>query len=149
MWVSYWWIRGTVDVAAKSSNRSESTSKLMVATLNMDSYYASVDEASTPLSDAAIELLNRQDLPGFFAACGPYYIRGINRNAKFVSIFSYQSRSAASDASFAYNLKLRMRSFWGGASVNSSGSVSSSSEDQSRQLTIRTRGWAWKTRTPC
>ena len=139
--VSYWWIRGTVDVAAKSSNRSESTSKHMVATLNMDSYYASVDEASTPLSDAAIELLNRQDLPGFFAACGPYYIRGINRNAKFVSIFSYQSRSAASDASFAYNLKLRMRSFWGGASVNSSGSVSSSSEDQSRQLTIRTRGW--------
>jgi hypothetical protein len=139
--VSYWWVSGTVDMSGSSSSRTEASSKHMVATLNMDSYYASVDEASTPLSDAAIELLARQDLPGFFAACGPYYIRGINRNAKFVSIFSYQSKSSKSDASFAYSLKLRMRSFWGGANVNSSGSFSSSSEDSSRSLTIRTRGW--------
>jgi len=139
--VSYWWVRGTIDMSGSSSSKTEASSKHMVATLNMDSYYASVDEASTPLSDAAVELLARQDLPGFFAACGPYYIRGINRNAKFVSIFSYQSKSSKSDAAFAYSLKLRMRSFWGGASVNSSGSFTSSNEDSSRSLTIRTRGW--------
>jgi hypothetical protein len=140
---SYWWVSGTVSGSYEGSSKTERTTKHMVATLNMDSYYASVDESSTPLSESAIELLQRNDLPGFFAACGPYYIRGINRNAKFVSIFSYESKSSKSDSKFSYDLQLKIRGFWGGggADIKQSGGGTRGSLDTSRNLMIRSRGW--------
>ncbi len=63
----------------------------MVAIIDLDSYYASVDEASTSLSESAKNLLVSNALPGFFNSCGSYYVRSINRRAKLVSVFEYET----------------------------------------------------------
>jgi hypothetical protein len=47
-------------------------SHIILANIDLYSYYASVDEANSELSDSAVELLRNQDAPGFFNSCGPY-----------------------------------------------------------------------------
>ena len=86
----------------------------IVVTLNMDTYYASVNEAGTPLSEASAALLEREDVPGFFSACGPYYVRGINRNSQFVSLFTYETTEEKRDYTFEAALKGEVQGFFGG-----------------------------------
>ena len=42
-------------------------------TFRLESYYSSVDESKGSLSDSAKALIQNQDMPGFFDACGLYY----------------------------------------------------------------------------
>jgi len=108
----------------------------------MDTYYGSVNESGTPLSDSAAALLEREDVPGFFAACGPYYVRGINRNAQLVSLFTYETTESSRDVSFEASISGRLKGFFGGgASFNSTSAGEFSSKASSRNLTITTRGW--------
>jgi len=83
----------------------------MVVTINLMSYYASVDESRSKLSQAAISLLNNNDLPGFFSSCGPYYVRSIGRQATFVSIFTYESEKTTRDATFEDQLRTEVNRF--------------------------------------
>ena len=87
--------------------------------INMDTYYASVDEARTRLSSSAGLLLTNNDIPGFFSSCGSYYVRSLGRNAKFISIYSYSDKSTKKDAAFESSLKVGVTGFGGGeASVS-------------------------------
>ncbi len=83
----------------------------MIAVLNLDSYYSSVDEANSKLSASATKLLTDGDLPGFFAACGPYYIRSINRRAKLISIFEYETETNTRSKSFEGTIESNLKGF--------------------------------------
>jgi hypothetical protein len=137
---SYFWVSATVESSAKYASKRGQTAHNILVTLNMDTYYGSVNEAGTPLSDAAASLLTNHDILGFFSACGPYYTRGITRNAQFVSIFTYETKTSQRDAAFEAALQVQLRGFSGG-NFGSSVSGSFSEQASSRNLTITSRGW--------
>ncbi len=83
----------------------------MYVVIDLYSYYASVDESVSRLSDSALILLQKNDLPGFFNACGVYYIRSIGRKAKFVSKFTYRSQSKTRDEAFETQLRTAISTF--------------------------------------
>ncbi len=85
--------------------------------INMDTYYASVDEAQTRMGSTAGQLLTNNDIPGFFSSCGSYYVRSLGRNAKFISIFSYETRTETRDVKFEASLKAEIMKFGGGCST--------------------------------
>lgn len=137
---SGFWIEATASASATAAAQSGRTAHSILVTLNVDTYYASVDEASTALSATAAALLTNQDVPGFFAACGPYYTRGITRNAQFVSVFTYETTSTKRDVAFEASLQLQLKGF-GSGGFGSSVQSNFSSEASSRNLTITSRGW--------
>jgi hypothetical protein len=83
----------------------------MLVTVSLYSYYASLDESRSKISDAAKMLLVSNDLPGFFSSCGPYYVRSIGRHATFVSIFTYQSLRETRDEAFEDQLRTEVSKF--------------------------------------
>lgn len=118
--------------------------------INMHTYYASVDESSTELSDPAKTLLLNNDIPGFFHSCGSYYVRSIGRTAKFVSIFTYLDESKERNKDFELQLELAIKGFGGelvkllaGATPSANLSIKSSFENMARKkrLTITTKAW--------
>src|SRR5438874_11341488 len=70
---SNFFIEATASAGATSAAENGRSAHSILVTLNVDTYYASVNEAGTPMSDSAKALLTNQDVPGFFSACGPYY----------------------------------------------------------------------------
>lgn len=112
-------VSGSFGGDKKSSNeRSSSVSTAtqskytyMVVELKVRTYYASVDESKSPLSDSARTLLQNRDLPGFFASCGPYYVRSLGREASFISVFRFKSESSQSDTRFAYDMANKVQGF--------------------------------------
>jgi len=79
--------------------------------INLNSYYASLDESETKMSSSAAQLLVNNDIPGFFSSCGSYYVRSIGRNAKFVAIFTYKSRERKPDKTFESDLEAEITGF--------------------------------------
>lgn len=79
--------------------------------INLNSYYASLDESETKMSSSAAQLLVNNDIPGFFSSCGSYYVRSIGRNAKFVAIFTYKSRERKPDRKFESDLEAEITGF--------------------------------------
>jgi hypothetical protein len=137
---SSFWIEATANASATYAASNGRTAHSILVTLNVDTYYASVNEAGTGLSASAASLLTNHDVPGFFAACGPYYTRGITRNAQFVSVFTYETTTSKRDATFEATLQLQLKGFASG-SFNSSVNSTFSSEASSKSLTITSRGW--------
>jgi hypothetical protein len=119
--------------------------------VNVDTYYASVDESSTNLSDSSRILLANNDIPGFFHSCGSYYVRSLGRTAKFVSIFTYLHEEETRDKQFELQLELAIKGFGaqlikllgGGGQADLSLSVKSSFAAMARKkrLTITTKAW--------
>ena len=81
------------------------------AVIDLDTYYASVDESKSKLSDSAQKILMAKDLPGFFSSCGPYYVRSIGRNAIFVSKFTYSTEQEQRDTHFENELHTKIQGF--------------------------------------
>lgn len=79
--------------------------------INLHSYYASLDEASTKMSDSASKLISNGDLPGFFSSCGSYYVRSIGRKSRFISIFSYKTEDQKPDKKFENTLETQIKGF--------------------------------------
>lgn len=87
------------------------TTKSIMATINLHSYYASVDESASRISDSAAKLLTGNDIPGFFNSCGSYYVRSIGRKAQFIAMFEFEASSDTEDKSFVYELETQIKSF--------------------------------------
>lgn len=120
--------------------------------INMHTYYASVDESASSLSDAAKTLLLNKDIPGFFHSCGAYYVRSIGRDSKFTSLFTYMDESETRDKSFELQLELAIKGFGSGilksiagagenASLETQITNSFSSMSRKKKLTITTKAW--------
>jgi hypothetical protein len=85
----------------------------LLATLTVDSYYSSIDEARAELSKDALELLRDGDVHAFFTGCGSHYIRSVNRRSYFLTIFTYTSNDRARDETFEVQLEQQVRRFHG------------------------------------
>lgn len=83
--------------------------------IEMDTYYASVNESKSRMNKRAALMLRSKDLPGFFSSCGTYYVRSLGRNAKFISVFTYSDKSNRKDASFETALEMQIKQFSKGA----------------------------------
>lgn len=94
-----------------TKNGKTYTKHRMIATIDLDTYYASVDEASTGLSDSAKNLLVNNDIPGYFESCGSYYIRSLNRRAKLVSVFEYETTTTERNVEFEGMIETQIKSF--------------------------------------
>lgn len=136
---SAFWIEATASASATVAAQSGRTAHSVLVTLNVDTYYASVNESATSLSTSAAALLTNQDVPGFFAACGPYYTRGITRNAQFVSVFTYETTSSKRDVTFEAELQVQLKGFGGNFGAKNSSTFGA--EASSKYLTITSRGW--------
>lgn len=112
----------------------------MLATLQINSYYSSVDEANTEISKSAQALLKRNDLPGFFDACGSGYVRGITRTSRYSSMFTLMSADieAAMKVAFALKAEISAMKFAGGVGISQSTSMSATSKN----VNITVRSWA-------
>ncbi len=121
-----------------SSEKSTKQTHFIAAFINVSTYYASVDEAATPLSDNAAELLTEKDIPGFFASCGPYYVRGINRDALFVALFTLEATTKEEMKVVSTRVRDQLLGF------NLLGSVKESAgtfKTKSSKMRILTRAW--------
>lgn len=110
----------------------------MMVTADVDVYYSSIDESRSRIGDAAHELLAASDVPGFFDACGLYYVRSIGRSAHFVSLFDYKTTTQSRDRSFEAKLETEIKGWGGSATVNVQTSGDFKSEASSKRLTIET-----------
>jgi hypothetical protein len=112
------------------------TSQYIMVTTDVEVYYSSVDESKARIADPARELLTSNDIPGFFDACGMYYVRSLGRKASFVSLFSYKTESSTRDTSFEAKLEAEVKGWGQRASVNVEHSRQFSEEASSKYLTI-------------
>lgn len=129
----------TVDISSKAtfaSGKKEFYHNIYVE-INMDTYYASVDEARSRMSDSAATLLQNKDLPGFFSSCGSYYVRSLGRNAKFVSVFTYTDISETRDMAFEAALEISVKGFGGRSAMSSQ----VTQQAGTKKLTITAQAW--------
>ncbi|MBU2510104.1 hypothetical protein KJ966_02160 [bacterium] len=96
---------------ASTTMTSQETSHHIFVEINMDTYYASIDEARSRLGSSSAQLLRNNDIPGFFSACGSYYVRSLGRNARFVSVYTYTTKTQKRDVAFEANLKAEVGAF--------------------------------------
>ena len=67
---SYWFIKGSASVEAKSSGKFTAKTRRIIATMRIERYYSSVREKLSPLSEDTSTHLDRQDYIGFFKSYG-------------------------------------------------------------------------------
>lgn len=60
----------------------------ILARIQLKSYYAALNESQSQLSKSAQALLEKQDITGFFDACGTYYIKTISRYSTLYALFT-------------------------------------------------------------
>ncbi len=139
--------RNDVEASAKTTVIDGKTwfNQDVYVTLDIYTYYASLDEGRSKLSDSAVTLLRNKDLPGFFSSCGPYYIRSIGRKARFVSKFTYKTETVSKDISFESKLKTAIQTFsassrwgWGTGSSNSSSNTNTATDERSEKFNRET-----------
>uniref|UniRef100_A0A6U5DG25 Bulb-type lectin domain-containing protein n=1 Tax=Corethron hystrix TaxID=216773 RepID=A0A6U5DG25_9STRA len=58
-------------------------------------YNVVIDEGNSPISDDARELLGRGDFIAFIQACGPYYIKSIQRRKELITVFNHEKASGS------------------------------------------------------
>lgn len=87
------------------------TSNIVNVNIDLHSYYASIDESKSKMSESAVKLLEKKDIAGFFSSCGPYYVRSIGRHAVFQSFFEYQTKDGKRDESFEGMLEEQIKGF--------------------------------------
>ncbi len=95
----------------KESGQKKIYTHIVNVNIDLHSYYASVDESKSKMSESATKLLTENDLAGFFASCGPYYVRSIGRQAVFQSFFEYQTENSKRDESFEGMLEEQIKGF--------------------------------------
>lgn len=130
-------VSGRMKGNMKSNTKTNTKTVNIVVTIDVDTYYHSMDESKGELADSAVQLAQK-DLPAFFDACGMYYVRSINRNSKIFALFTFDHRSEAQDQQFAAELEAEIRGWGWSGSMRSSMSSESKSSRESTNLKIVT-----------
>ncbi|HVK78678.1 MAG TPA: hypothetical protein VM734_35505 [Kofleriaceae bacterium] len=117
------------------------TNQSIAVTVDVDVYYSSVDESKSRINDPARELLTSNDIPGFFDACGMYYVRSIGRRARFVSLFTYKTESSSRDTSFEAKLEAQIKGWGQSLGVSVEHARKFSEEASSKYLTIESTAY--------
>jgi len=102
---AYWKVKEELTIGAKTSGKSITPTRMIVATMRIERYYSSIREELSPMSESALTLLDTQDYVGFFESCGPNYVRSIRRAQELTAIFKFTSASGDLANAFALDLK--------------------------------------------
>jgi hypothetical protein len=94
-----------------TTTKEEKKLHRILVTINLFSYYSSVDEANTKVSDSASQLLSSKDIPGFFNSCGSFYVRSITRKASFFSLFEFEYTTIDEAKEFVHQLETQLKGF--------------------------------------
>jgi hypothetical protein len=132
-------------VKGSGEKAKTSTSKVnrvnMFAVIRLNSYYASLNESKSVLSSQAKDLIQSEDVIGFFDACGTYYIRTINRYSRLYAWLTLESKETVTANSFKYHLEASIRSrFVGSASMKAKGESESKNFFKNKRLYIKIIG---------
>jgi hypothetical protein len=128
-------------VEQEVTQRLTRTRTYLQVSIDMTSYYSSIDESSAALSTPAATLLRAGDITGFFDACGMYYVRSINRRSRYVSLFEYDAVSREDGARFAADLEAEIKG-WGQQAGGGGGLSRETTQAASRRkLSITASGW--------
>ncbi|MBG09337.1 MAG: hypothetical protein CME68_11300 [Halobacteriovoraceae bacterium] len=133
---SYWFLSANVSSHSSGSGENQKFYHYIYAKIDLESYYNSLNEATSEMSDSAIQLLKEKDVVGFFDACGPYYVRSIGRHSSFLALLRYETESNKRDLTYEASLKAQLRGFGSSGSVEVDAKYSNSSEHQKKQLNI-------------
>ena len=133
---SYWFLKANITAHAEGSGESKIFHHYIYAKIDLDSYYNSLNEATSRMSDSAKKLLLNKDVVGFFDACGPYYVRSIGRHSSFLALLRYSTKESTRSQSYEASLKAELKGFFRGGSVEVSGKVSNSNSHQKKKLNI-------------
>ncbi len=79
--------------------------QMLITSMFIERYYASVKEDVNPLAANAISLLQNEDYVGFFKSCGPNYVRGLRRAQEVTAVLEYESTSAELAKQFTKSVK--------------------------------------------
>jgi hypothetical protein len=124
---------------AESRTSTSSTINILVS-IDIDTYYASLDETKGELADTAVQLAQK-DLPAFFDACGMYYVRSLNRNSKIVAIFSFEETNSSEAKSFAADLEAQVSGWGQSGSVSASINQETARKASNKKLKITTNAF--------
>eukprot|EP00588_Corethron_pennatum_P005921 CAMPEP_0194288234 /NCGR_PEP_ID=MMETSP0169-20130528/36393_1 /TAXON_ID=218684 /ORGANISM="Corethron pennatum, Strain L29A3" /LENGTH=626 /DNA_ID=CAMNT_0039035173 /DNA_START=418 /DNA_END=2298 /DNA_ORIENTATION=- len=116
---SFGWGRVKAEVETNAEVDTSVTVKkhVVMTTMRIDRYYASVMENKAPLSEDAGTLLAKKDYVGFYKACGPNYVRSIRRAQEVTAMFTFMS----SDSTIITQMKTDIKATaYGARSVESS-----------------------------
>jgi len=141
--VSYWGIKATIDASVESNSVEKRAVHFISTRMSAERYYSSLDDTTASLTQDALELLNRDDLVGFFQACGSGYIRSIRRTAELAAVFEFSSLSKLTSSNMAASVKAQIHGFFGDsasfeADVNTKSE--STSTDSKTKITIKGYG---------
>lgn len=137
----YLFLKQNIKVHTEVSGSTTYHHHYIFAYISVDSYYNSIDEANSPLSESAQSLLANGDVVGFFDSCGPYYIRSIGRHSNFLALLRYTTKSSERDVDFELELKTKMRGFFAGGSSETKISTAFKTSTESKRLSINI--WAY------
>jgi hypothetical protein len=130
-------VNGHMKGSSTTNTKTERETVDIKVSIDVDTYYASIDETKGELADTAVQLV-RGDLPAFFDACGMYYVRSINRNSTIYALFSFEKKSDKEDSEFKAELEAQIRGWGWSGSMSASMSGETKKKSESRQLTITT-----------
>jgi len=113
--------------------------KHLLVLLDVSTYYASVDESRTPLSDTARDILHNQGVTAFFTSCGSAYVRGITRNAQLVSVLTYVQGTPERDLRFEGAVRRQLHSIQTAATATAA--AKPPELPGHKRLTISSQAW--------
>ena len=136
----YLFLKSNVDIFVENSGSNTYYYHYIFANISVDSYYNSVNEADSPLSDSAASLLAKGDTVSFFDSCGPYYIRSLGRHSNYYALFSYRSTSATRETEYEVKVKTALNSWFGKGGTDIEWQSEFKRESEEKRLNIRV--WA-------
>ncbi|MBF0300859.1 MAG: hypothetical protein HQK51_19275 [Oligoflexia bacterium] len=104
----------------KLEGRNSKSKTWILAKIQLKKYYSAINEQGSGLSPAAKELLtagSKQDVIGFFAACGPYYVRSLTRVSSFYALLRFETTEGQDASEFRLRLERKMHGFQGSETV--------------------------------
>ena len=102
----------------KEGTRTYRMSNLIVI-LNIKSYYYSLDETGSELSDSVINLLDNDQYLTFFNSCGHFYVRAAGSFSTYFALIQYRQRgNLKEDEDFLKNLEKGLFNFNAGEEKN-------------------------------
>ena len=103
---------------AVGANNAVSDAYSVVVTMRLERFFSSVWESGASLTEDATKMLDDEEFINFFMACGPSYVRSIQRAQEVTAIISFKSEDPLETEEFTNMLRLYVHGNRGGPGVN-------------------------------
>lgn len=90
----------------------------VVVTMRLERFFSSVWESGASLTEDASKMLDDEEFISFFMACGPSYVRSLQRAQEVSAVISFKSVDPLETEEFANMLRLYVHGNRGGPGLN-------------------------------